>query len=84
VTVDRFEEGDTLSRIFATVHVERETQKGIVIGKRGLLLKEVGIAARVELERLLGRKVYLDIRVKVSAGWRDDETSLRNFGVGDS
>jgi GTP-binding protein Era len=66
------------------VHVERETQKGIVIGKRGLLLKEVGIAARVELERLLGRKVYLDIRVKVSAGWRDDETSLRNFGVGDS
>ena len=84
VSVDRFEEGETLCRIFATVHVERESQKGIVIGKRGLLLKEVGTAAREELERFLGRKVYLEIRVKVSAGWRDDEATLRNFGVGES
>jgi GTP-binding protein Era len=84
VSVDRFEEGETLCRIFATVHVERETQKGIVIGKGGQLLKEVGIAARGDLERLLGRQVYLEVRVKVSAGWRDDDAALKNFGVGET
>ena len=84
VSLDRFEESETLCRIFATVHVERESQKGIVIGKGGLLLKEVGTAAREDLEKFLGRKVYLEIRVKVSAGWRDDEASLRNFGMGES
>jgi len=84
VSIDRFEEGETLCRIFATVHVERESQKGIVIGKRGQLLKEVGIAARQDLERLLDRQVYLEIRVRVTAGWRDDEAALKNLGVGDS
>jgi GTP-binding protein Era len=83
VTIDRFEEGEKLHRIFATIHVERETQKGIVIGKKGQLLKEVGIAARKDLEKMLGRQVYLELRVKVSAGWRDDEGALRNFGVGE-
>jgi GTP-binding protein Era len=84
VSVDRFEEGETLCRIFTTVHVERETQKGIVIGKGGQLLKEVGIAARRDLEKLLGRQVYLEIRVKVTAGWRDDDAALKNFGVGET
>jgi GTP-binding protein Era len=84
VSIDRFEEGETLCRIFATVHVERETQKGIVIGKGGLKLKEVGIAARQDLERLLGRQVYLEIRVRVSSGWRDDDAALKDLGVGDS
>jgi len=83
VTIDRFEESEPLCRIFATVHVERETQKGIVIGKGGHLLKDVGTAARLELEKFLGRKVYLEIRVKVTAGWRDDEATLKDFGVGD-
>ena len=83
VTVDRFEEGEKLHRIFATIHVERESQKGIVIGKKGQLLKEVGIAARKDLEQLLGRQVYLELRVKVTAGWRDDETALKSFGVGE-
>jgi len=84
VSIDRFEESETLCRIFATVHVERETQKGIVIGKRGHLLKEVGIAARQDLEKLLGRQVYLEMRVRVSAGWRDNEAALKDLGVGDS
>jgi GTP-binding protein Era len=83
VTIDRFEEGEKLHRIFATIHVERETQKGIVIGKKGHLLKEVGIAARKDLEKLLGRQVYLELRVKVTAGWRDDEAALKDFGVGE-
>ncbi len=75
VTVDRFEETETLCRIFATIHVERETQKGIVIGKGGRLLKEVGIAARQDLEKLLGRQVYLELQVKVTADWREDDES---------
>jgi GTP-binding protein Era len=83
VTIDRFEEAETLVRIFVTIHVERETQKGIVIGKGGRLLKEAGIAARQDLEKLLGRQVYLELRVKVRADWRDDENALRDFGVGE-
>jgi len=84
VSIDRFEESETLCRIFATVHVERDTQKGIVIGKGGQRLKEVGIAARHDLEKLLGRQVYLEVHVRVSSGWRDDETALKDLGVGDS
>ena len=83
VSIDRFEETETLCRIYVTIHVERETQKGIVIGKGGRLLKEVGIAARQDLEKLLGRQVYLELHVKVSADWREDEEALRNFGVGE-
>jgi GTP-binding protein Era len=82
VTIERFEEGEKLDRIYATVHVERETQKGIVIGKRGQLLKDAGTAARLDLEKLLGRQVYLELRVKVRAGWRDDDRALKSFGVG--
>ena len=83
VSVDRFEESEAICRIYATIHVERETQKGIVIGKAGRLLKEAGIAARQDLEKLLGRQVYLELHVKVTADWREDEEALRNFGVGE-
>lgn len=83
VSIDRFEEGTPLSRIYATIHVERETQKGIVIGKGGQLLKAIGIAARLDIEKLLGQKVYLELRVKVSPGWRDDDQALKSFGLGE-
>ncbi len=83
VNVDRFEEGEALCRIFATIHVERENQKGIVIGKGGRLLKEVGIAARKDMETLLGRQVYLELHVKVTADWRENDGALKNFGVGE-
>jgi GTP-binding protein Era len=84
VVVDRFEEGEKIHRIHATIHVERETQKGIVIGKGGKLLKEIGTAARLDLERMLGQRVYLGLDVRVSRDWRNDEQSLKNFGLGES
>lgn len=83
VSIDRFEEGPALARIYVTIHVERETQKGIVIGKGGQLLKAIGTAARLDVEKLLGQKVFLELRVKVSPGWRDDDQALKNFGMGE-
>jgi len=80
VVIDRFEEGEKLYRIYATVFVERESQKAIVIGKGGLLMKEIGTAARHELESLFGVKVFLELRVKVSKDWRDNESQLKNLG----
>ncbi len=83
VSLDRFEEGATLARIYATIHVDRENQKGIVIGKGGQLLKAIGTAARVDIEKLLGQKVFLELRVKVSPGWRDNDQALKSFGLGE-
>jgi GTP-binding protein Era len=82
VVIDRFEEEEKICRIYASVFVERESQKAIVIGKGGQKLKEIGIAARQELETFLGRKVFLELHVKVKKGWRDDEEMLRNLGLG--
>ena len=69
--------------IRATIYAERPSQKGILIGKRGAMLKEVGRLAREEFERLLGNKVYLDLWVKVKKDWRNEEAYLRRFGYGD-
>ena len=80
VIIERFEEGDALHRIYASIFVERESQKGIIIGKSGSLLKEVGIAARKDLEKLLDRQVYLELHVKVRKAWRDDEDALKSLG----
>lgn len=76
VLVDRFEETPTLTRIAATIYVERDGQKGIVIGAGGSLLKRVGTAARLEMEALFGRKVFLELFVKVRPRWRDDPRML--------
>ena len=70
-----------LVRIFATVFVERESQKAIVIGKRGAMLKTIGTDARKALERLLGAHVYLDLRVKVEPRWSETEAGLRRVGL---
>jgi GTP-binding protein Era len=83
VVVDRFEEQDQLYRIFASIYVERESQKAIIIGKGGQALKEVGSTARRELESFFERKVYLELHVKVKKHWRNDEDTLRNLGMGD-
>ncbi len=80
VTVDRWEEAGSLRRIAATVVVEREAHKGMVIGERGQHLKRIGSEARVELERLLGAKVFLDLHVKVRSGWADDEARVKAYG----
>jgi GTP-binding protein Era len=80
VVIDRFEEAEKIYRIYATVFVERDSQKAIVIGKGGLLMKEIGTAARHELESFFDLKVFLELHVKVSKGWRDDESTLTNLG----
>ena len=80
VVIDRFEESEKINRIYATVFVERESQKAILIGKGGLQMKAIGTSARIELESFLGRKVFLELHVKVSKGWRDDESRLSGFG----
>lgn len=71
---------DGLAEVGATVYVEKESQKGIVIGKKGSMLQKVGTAARREMEAQLGRKVYLDLWVKVKKGWTDREGLLRQMG----
>ncbi|MFQ5942150.1 MAG: GTPase Era [Anaerolineales bacterium] len=76
------ERGDRGAYISATIYVERESQKGIVIGKRGSMLREIGKAARESIEQMSSRKVYLDLRVKVWPGWRDDRNALRELGYG--
>jgi GTP-binding protein Era len=71
VVIEQFEEGATLTRIAAVIYCEREGQKGILVGKRGQMLKKIGTAARLEIEKMLGTKVFLELFVKVRAGWRD-------------
>lgn len=83
--VERFEEGRTsqgkpITRISAVIYVERDSQKNILIGKGGKDIKAVGQAARARLEEFLGQKVFLETRVKVRAGWRDDDKQLERFG----
>ena len=69
--------------IRATIYVERDSQKGIVIGAKGAMLKEIGALARQDIQNLLGSKVFLDLWVKVKKDWRDRDGILRNFGFGD-
>lgn len=70
-------------RIFATVYVERDSQKGMIIGKKGAAIKQIGIQAREDLEQLLGCKVFLDLKVKVKKNWRRDLNQIRRFGYGE-
>jgi len=81
VRVDEFtERGDEGAYIAATIFVERDSQKGIAIGRGGEMLKRIGTAARQEIETMSGRKVFLELRVKVLKEWRKDEKAMRRFG----
>ncbi len=71
VIVDDFQEGARLTRIAATIYCERQGQKGILVGKGGKMLKKIGTSARLQIERMLGTKVFLELYVKAEAGWRD-------------
>ena len=71
-------------RIWAVIYCERDSQKGIIIGKKGSLIKKMGTEARMDLQRLLGEQVHLDLTVKVKKNWRRDANQIRKFGYGDS
>ena len=80
VLVEKFSETDDSIHIMAVIYVERESQKGIIIGKNGVKLKHVGIDARKEIEKFFGKRVYLELFVKVEPDWRNRENKLRSFG----
>jgi GTP-binding protein Era len=80
VTIDTFTEEKKLIRIAASILVEKDSQKAIVVGKGGQRLKEIGAAARLDMERLFGVKVFLELWVKVEAGWRENERALTELG----
>ena len=79
VIVDSFEEGVKLTRIAATIYCEREGQRGILVGKGGSMLKKIGTAARLQIERMTGTKVFLELYVKVEPGWRDSRTFVEEL-----
>jgi GTP-binding protein Era len=76
VTVEKWEELPGLVRIYATIMVERDGQKAIIIGSKGSMLKRIGIEARTEMEAIFGTRIYLDLHVKVEAGWREKRAYL--------
>lgn len=80
IAIEEYREEPTIDRIAATIYVARESQKAILIGRRGEMLKKVGTAARIDLEKFLDKKVFLQLFVKVSDNWRDSDKQLRRFG----
>ena len=80
VVVELFKEDDELIHIKALIIVERDTQKGIIIGHQGQALKKVGAMARKDIERFFGKKVFLEMFVKVEKDWRNRDNILKNFG----
>jgi len=83
VEIERYEEKPNITKIYAIIWVERLTQKNIVIGKEGDMLKKVGTDARQDIEKLIGQKVYLQLWVKVKKGWSDSERALQSLGFND-
>jgi GTP-binding protein Era len=80
IEIEEFKDTEKLLRIMAIIHVVRPSQKGIIIGHKGQMLKKTGTEARKDLEDFFGKKVYLELHVKVSKDWRDKERSLKGFG----
>ena len=83
VEIERYEELAGISKIYAIIWVERLTQKNIVIGREGEMLKKIGTDARLDIEKLIGQKVYLQLWVKVKKGWSDNERALQSLGFHD-
>ena len=80
VTVEAWTETESRIEIEATLHVERDSQKAIIIGKAGQMLKKIGTEARIELEHMLGTRVHLALFVRVEPNWRKDPRALRKLG----
>lgn len=79
----QYDESRDFHRVSATIYVERESQKGIIIGKGGEMIRAIGTEARADMERLLGTKAHLDLRVKVRKDWRRDGAQIKRFGYGE-
>ena len=84
VEIERYEEKPKITKIYAIIWVERDSQKNIVIGKQGEMLKKVGMDARKDIETLIGQKVYIQLWVKVKKGWANSERALQSLGFMDS
>ncbi len=80
VKVEKYQENDDIDRIYATIYCETKSQKGILIGKGGNLLKKIGTEARLELEKIVEKKVFLGLEVKVEKDWRKKQNALKSFG----
>ena len=80
VVIEKFEEEGALRRVFAAILVERDSHKAMVIGQKGARLKEISTQARLDMEKLFGGPVYLEIWIKVKSGWADNEAGLRAYG----
>ena len=80
VKVENYIEEENIDKIYASVFCETKSQKGILIGKNGNMLKKIGTEARIELERITEKKVYLELNVKIEKDWRKRQSSIRNFG----
>ena len=80
VIVEKFDESDTNIHIMAVIYVERDSQKGIIIGQAGKKLKRLGIDARKDIETFFGKHIYLEMFVKVENDWRNRDNKLREFG----
>ena len=83
VEITRMREKENITEIHATINCERKTHKGIIIGKNGDMLKRIGSMAREDIEKMLGKKVYLELWVKVKNDWRNSDFLIRNFGYSD-
>ncbi len=81
IEIEEVERKENVQVVYATLHVERATQRMIVLGKGGRTIKQIGIEARRDVERLLGTRIYLDLKVKVSPGWRNDKRFLERLGL---
>jgi len=80
IKVEKYEEKEDIDKIYATIYCEQKSQKGILIGKSGSLLKKVGTEARIELENIVDKKVFLSLEVKVEKDWRKKDKVLKSFG----
>lgn len=80
VLIEKYEETDKIDRIYASIYCETKSQKGILIGKGGSLLKKIGTEARLELEKIVEKKVYLELNVKIEKDWRKNNKALKYFG----
>jgi GTP-binding protein Era len=80
VMVNEFKDKETLIKIQADIIVQRDTQKSIIIGEKGKMIRQIGIMARAEIEKFLDRKVFLELFVKVRPKWRDNDLQLKEYG----